>query len=127
MEPNQKLVKNIQYKKNIDQTIHLYENLKNIKSDLKRIKINFEKDKNMMIDTNFSSSIFQRVKNQIWENENIENYKQIKFISEELNWFIENEKQILEFYRNKFTEAICKMVNFIFKKIKIKLIRKNFN
>jgi len=118
LEPNQKLVKNIQYKKNIDETIHLYENLKNIKSDLKRIKISFEKDKNMIIDSNFSSSIFQRVKNQIAENENFENYKQIKFISEELNWFIENEKQILEFYRNKFTEAISKMVNFIIKKNK---------
>lgn len=110
MEPNQKLIKNIQHKKNVDETIQLYEKLKNIKTDLKRLKINYEKDKNMMIDTSYSSSVFQRIKNEIAEKENLENYKQIKFISEELNWFIENEQQIMQFYRNKLIEAIGNMV-----------------
>ena len=112
MEPNHKLVKNIQYKKNIDETIHLYEKLKNIKLDLKMMKINFEKDKNMMIDTNYSSSVFQKIKNEIAEKETLENYKTINFFSEDLNWFIENEDKILAFYRNKFHEAIRNMVNF---------------
>ncbi len=74
------------------------------------IKINFEKDKNLMIDTNYSSSLFQKIKNEISENQNLENYKQIKFIKEELDWFIQNENQILDFYKKKFVDAIKQMV-----------------
>jgi hypothetical protein len=111
VEPHNKLVKNIQYKKNIDETIHLYEKLKNIKLDLKMLKIKFEKEKNMMIDTDYSSSIFKKIKNEIAEKENLENFKATNYLSEDLDWFIENEDRILQFYRNKFNEAIRNMVN----------------
>ena len=74
--------------------------------DLKMMKINFEKDKNLIIDTQNSSSLFQRIKNEISENQNLENYKKIKLLKEELDWFIDNEAQILDFYKRKFIEAI---------------------
>ncbi len=120
LEPKEKLTKNINNKKNIDNTIRLYENLKNIKIDFKQLKINFEKEKNLYIDTKHSSAVFQRIKNEICSLGNIEDYKKIEFIKEELNWFIENEPKILDFYKQKFSEAVKKMV----KKILINFTKK---
>ena len=117
MEPNEKLAKSISNKRNIDDTIRLYENLKNIKIDFKQLKINFEKEKNLYIDTKYSSAVFQRIKNEISlisSNGNIEEYKKLEFIKEELNWFIENEPNILEYYKQKFADSVKKMVKVLF-------------
>jgi len=88
----------------------MYEKLKNFKMDLKLMKINFEKDKNMIIDTDYSSSIFQRIKNQIYDDKNLEQYSNLKYIKEDFDWFIQNENLILELYKKKFNEAVMKMV-----------------
>ena len=74
------------------------------------MKINFEKDKNLLIDTTHSSNIFQRIKNEISVNENLVNFQKINYIKEELNWFIDNEPQIFEFYKKKFVDSIKNMV-----------------
>ena len=113
MEPNEKLAKNIENKRNIDDTIRLYEKLKNIKMDFKQLKINFEKDKNLYIDTRHSSAVFQRIKNEITSLSNLEDYKKLIFIKEDLNWFIDNEPKILEFFKQKFSDSVKKMVKFL--------------
>lgn len=41
----------------------------------------------------------------------IKKIEKIEFIKEELNWFIENEPKILDFYKQKFSDSVKKMVN----------------
>lgn len=78
------------------------------------LKISFEKDKKLIIDTQHSSALFQRIKNEIATNANSESFKNIKYIKEELTWFIENEAEILEFYKQKFANSVRSLVSSYF-------------
>lgn len=106
IEPYEKLNKNIQNKINIDQTIEIYEKLKNIKADIKMMKMYFEKDNSLLLDSNNTFLCYQRIKKNTSETD----YKGFNYIKEELEWFKINDEKIFVCFRNKFHEAIKQMV-----------------
>ena len=98
-------------KKNIDQTIEVFEKIKIIKAEIKLMKIYFEKESIVMDSTNIINS-FSKLKKNVKD----DNIKDINFIHDDVNWFIKNEESILTGFRNKFYQAIKSFDNTQIKK-----------
>ncbi len=105
IEPHDKLSKNISNKHNIDNTIELFEKLKKFKTDVKVLKVYFEKD-NPLSDSPNSISHYQKIKKDI-ANSNI---KGLNYIKDELDWINTNDERIMQHFRTKFQDAIMNMV-----------------
>jgi hypothetical protein len=114
LEPYDKFIKNISHKHKIDKTIEVYELIKNFKSEIKMLKIYFDSDKNLIIDSNnfLVFSTFLKIKKIIIERES--DLSGILYIDEDLSWFRENEEKMLKSFRTKFHDAIKSMVKIIF-------------
>ena len=114
LEPYDKFIKNISHKHKIDKTIEVYELIKNFKSEIKMLKIYFDPDKNLIIDTNnfLVFSTFLKIKKIIIERES--DLSGILYIDEDLSWFRENEEKMLKSFRTKFHDAIKSMVKINF-------------
>ena len=114
MEPFDKFIKSISHKQKIDSTIELYELAKYFKSEIKVLKIYFDNEKNMIVDSNnlllFNS--FIKIKKILTERES--DISGIIYISDDMTWFKENEEKILKSLRAKFHEVLKSMVIIYF-------------
>jgi len=103
-------MKSISHKQKIDSTIQLYDLIKYLKSEIKLLKIYFENEKNIIIDTNnfliFNS--FIKIKKILSDSES--DISGIIYINDDLTWFKENEEKILKSFREKFHDVLKSMV-----------------
>ncbi len=110
IEPYDKLNRSITNKKNLDETLDLYEKIKNIKENFKMMRLYFEKES--LITESFNSlGTFTKLKKSLAEiNEANINFSEINILKEDLDWFQNNEEKMMNNFRNKFYEAIRQMV-----------------
>lgn len=93
---------------NLDSTIDLYEKMKNLKTEIKMLRIQFEKESlSLLMESTNSFQSFLKIKKLLKHSESLHD---INYIKEDLNWFLANEEKLITLFRNKFHEVIKNMV-----------------
>ena len=95
-------------KKNIDQTIEIFDKIKIFKSEIKILKLQINTQDSTLLDSATVFSAFIRIKQVLKQNELI--FKDIDHIKNDLDFFLSNQKSILKNFEVKFAEAIFKLV-----------------
>ena len=96
----------IENKKNIDKTIEIFDKIKIFK-----LQINSQDPS--LLDSSTLFLAFSKIKNILKQNEII--FKEIDYIKKDLDFFLANQKTIINNFENKLADSILKKVSFLFK------------
>ena len=103
----------IENKKNIDKTIEIFDKIKIFKSEIKLLKLQINSQDPSLLDSSTLFLAFSKIKNILKQNEII--FKEIDYIKKDLDFFLANQKTIINNFENKLADSILKKVSFLFK------------
>ena len=95
---------------NIDLTLQLIEKIKSFSRDIKLLKLYYERENNILLDTDTPFKCFLNItkilSNSNEEADEINNLSKINILKNDLLWFKENKDRLLNLFRNKFHDMI---------------------